>query len=245
LEESNMSTFTIDTAGVTDIGNVREANEDHFLTGGDLFAVADGMGGEGNGEIASRVAIEALQEAFADEPTAAGLVEAVRRANAAVLARSEAEPEPTRMGTTIAAVARVGSADDDRLVVVNVGDSRVYLFREGRLTRLSSDHSRVADLVRAGEITEEEAVGHPERHMLTHAIGIDGSVTPHVNHTRPRPGDRLLLCSDGLFNEVPVVEIGAALAETEQPDEAAVQLVALANQHGGSDNVTAVVLDVS
>ncbi|MEM9563505.1 MAG: protein phosphatase 2C domain-containing protein [Actinomycetota bacterium] len=241
-----MSTFTIETAGVTDTGNVRPSNEDHYLAGGDLFAVADGMGGLGNGERASRLAIETLQEAFAEQPTAVGLVEAVARANTAVneAAATEAGPDERPWGTTLAAVARVGSDDDDRLVVVNVGDSRVYLHRDGALTRLSSDHSRVADLVRAGEISEAEAAAHPERHVLTLALGVSASVAPSVNHVRPRPGDRLLLCSDGLFNEVPSGDIAAALGSDGRPSDVADGLVAQAKANGGGDNVTVVVADV-
>ncbi len=249
-----MSTFHIDTAGVTDIGNVRPANEDHFLSGGDLFAVADGMGGLGHGDQASRLAIETLQAAFSATPTAEGLVAAVAEANRAIRehaarqrAASDAGDASDRTwGTTLAAVARVGSraGADDRLVVVNVGDSRVYLFRDGELHLLSADHSRVADLVRAGEITPDEARDHPERHILTSALGVTDTVAPSVNHTRPRPGDRLLLCSDGLFNEVLEPDIATLLGSDEPAQVVADGLVAKAKANGGSDNVTVVIADV-
>ncbi len=239
-----MSTFTIETAGVTDTGNVRPSNEDHFLTGGDLFAVADGMGGLGQGDRASRLAIDVLRQGFTTTPTAAGLVEAVAAANDELRSKAAAEPGEQTWGTTLAAVARVGAGDDDRLVVVNVGDSRVYLFRDGELHLLSADHSRVADLVRAGEITAAEANEHPERHVLTSAIGVMERVVPSVNHTRPRPGDRLLLCSDGLFNEVPEATIAAVLGTDEGAARVADQLVATAKSNGGSDNVTVVVADI-
>jgi protein phosphatase len=239
-----MSTLHIHPAGATDIGNVRETNEDHFLAEGDLVAVADGMGGHGRGQIASRVAIEALQRAFAADPSATGLVEAVRRANTAVVELADPDPDGPGIGTTIAAVARVGGADDDRLVVVNVGDTRVYLHRAGVLTRLSDDHSLVADLVRAGEITEEEAAGHPERHVLTLALGVERSVVPAVNHARPRPGDRVLVCSDGLFNELSPERIAATLTDVGAAEAAVEALVAEAKANGGADNITVVVLDV-
>lgn len=239
-----MPTYEIHPAGVTDIGNVRAVNEDYLLAEGDLFAVADGMGGLGRGEVASRVAVEALKEAFSTDPTAAGLVEAVRRANRAVWEQSEADPELQGMGTTIAAVALVRDDGEDRLVIVNVGDSRVYLFHQNQLSRLSSDHSLVADLVRSGEITEEEAGEHPERHVLTRAVGIEPEIDPYVSHAIPTSGDRLLLCSDGLFNEVPNDEIVGILSTVTQSDQSAEQLVAAAKDHGGSDNITAVVLDV-
>ena len=239
-EESHVQTYEINQAGITDIGNVREANEDCFLAEGDLFAVADGMGGLGRGEVASRVAIDALRESFSIDPTGPGLVAAVHIANAAVLEHAETDPELQGMGTTIAAVAAV----EDRLAVVNVGDSRVYLFRDGKLSRLSSDHSKVADLVRAGEITDEEAIDHPERHVLTHAIGIDSRVVPHVGHAMPVAGDRVLLCSDGLFNELCSEEIAEILTTVADPAAAVEQLVALAKDNGGGDNITAVVLNI-
>jgi len=245
-ESTNMSTYTIETAGVTDIGNVRPSNEDHFLSSGELFAVADGMGGLGHGDRASRLAIETLQAAFGATPTAEGLVAAVAEANSAIRERAEAESSDQTWGTTLAAVARVGVRDgaDDRLVVVNVGDSRVYLFRNGELHLLSADHSRVADLVRAGEITPAEASDHPERHVLTSALGVTDTVAPSVNHTRPEPGDRLLLCSDGLFNEVPEPDIAALLGSVEPAERVADRLVAQAKANGGSDNVTVVVADI-
>lgn len=239
-----MSAFTIETAGVTDVGNVRPSNEDHYLAGGALFAVADGMGGLGQGEQASRLAIDVLQRAFTTDPTAAGLVEAVAQANTELQRNAAAEAGDQVWGTTLAAVARVGKVDDDRLVIVNVGDSRVYLFRDGVLELLSADHSRVADLVRAGEITAAEASDHPERHVLTSAIGVTERVVPSVNHIRPSPGDRLLLCSDGLFNEVSEAVISAALGSGQPPRQVADRLVAQAKENGGSDNVTVVVADV-
>ncbi|MEM8925528.1 MAG: protein phosphatase 2C domain-containing protein [Actinomycetota bacterium] len=235
---------TITPAGVTDAGHVRPVNQDCFGADDDLFVVADGMGDQGRGETASRLATAALRASFAADPTATGLIRAVSAANTAVWERAQSEPQLAGMGTTIAAVARVGD-DGDRLVVVNVGDSRVYLFRDGRLTRLSADHSLVADLVRSGEISEAEATDHPERHRLTHAVGVGPHVAPHVSHTMATPSDRLLLCSDGLFNEITPEEITEVLAIEAATDAAADRLVTLANANGGSDNITAVVLDVT
>jgi len=239
-----MSTYQIKPAGVTDIGNVRPTNEDYLLADGDLFVVADGMGGQGHGEVASRVAVEALKEAFAADQTTSGLVEAVGQANRAVRERAEQEPERRGMGTTIAAVALVADDDEGRLVVVNVGDSRVYLLHEEQLTRLSRDHSRVGELVRSGAITEEQATTHPERHILTHALGIEPEIEPYVAHAEPHPGDRVLVCSDGLFNELRNEEIVDILNTVGQPNEAVERLVALAKDHGGNDNITAIVLDI-
>jgi protein phosphatase len=160
------------------------------------------------------------------------------------LERSRTDPDLDGMATTVAAVARVARSGEDRLVVVNVGDSRVYLFREGQLSRLSSDHSQVADLVRSGEITEEEAATHPDRHLLTSALGLGPHVAPHVAHAIPVPGDRLLLCSDGLFNELSGDEIASTLGSVSDPEVAANQLVTQAKDNGGNDNITAVVLDI-
>jgi PPM family protein phosphatase len=240
-----MSTHEIRHAGVTDTGNVRAVNQDRWLTEGDLVVVADGMGGPGGGELASRLAVDAVKEAFAADPTADGLVEAVRRANTAVWEHATAHPELAGMGTTIAAVARVTGAAGERLAVVNVGDSRAYRLEDGRLTRLTDDHSLVAELVRRGELTEDEARVHPERHVLTSAVGVGPEVEPHATETAPSRGDRLLLCSDGLFNELDDDEIVAVLTTVTDPAEAADQLVRRAKDHGGHDNITAVVLDIT
>jgi len=239
-----MSAYQLRAAGVTDVGNVRPTNQDRLLAEGDLVAVADGMGGHRGGEVASRLAVETLGEAFADDPTTAGLAEAVRRANTAVWEAAAADPALAGMGTTIAAVARVRDEGRERLAVVNVGDSRAYLFHDAHLTRLTSDHSLVAELVRSGELTEEDAREHPQRNILTRAVGVGPEVEPAVAVAEPAPGDRLLLCSDGLFNELADDEITSVLASVPDPALAADELVRLAKDHGGADNITVVVLDV-
>ncbi len=239
-----MQTYEIRPAGVTDIGNVRPTNEDNLLNDGHLFVVADGMGGEGRGEAASRLAIETVRAVFSSEPTADGLLKAVLRANAEVVEHAASGPEWEGMGTTIAAVAVVSGEPDQQLAVVNVGDSRVYLLRETRLERLSSDHSKVADLVRAGETSEAEAFSHPERHVLTQALGAGPDIEPYLAVATPMVGDRLLLCSDGLFNELTEARIIEVLATVTDPNAAAIELVARAKRQGGSDNITVLVLDV-
>ena len=246
-----MPTHEITPAGVTDTGNVRTRNEDYLLAGGDLFVVADGMGGHGHGDVASRMAVETLQRSFASDPTERGLIQAVHDANEAVMehGRAVAGLDPGNgsshtMGTTVAAVAHVVEDGQDRLVVVNVGDSRVYLFTDGELHRLTEDHSLVADLVRAGTLSEEEAETHHARNVLTQAIGVTESVEPHVTRIAPSVGDRLLLCSDGLFNDVGHDQLTAALASGDDPELVAARLVAEAKANGGSDNITALVLDL-
>jgi protein phosphatase len=244
-EEAHMSTFQLRPGGATDTGNVRATNQDRLLVEGDLVAVADGMGGHRAGEVASQLAVQTLKEVFAADPTAAGLVQAVHEANRALRQRADAEPDLHGMGTTIAAVALVTDGGEKRLAIVNVGDSRAYLLQQGQLSHLTSDHSLVADLVRAGELSEEEARTHPRRNVLTRALGVAPDVEPHVSQAVPARGDRLLLCSDGLFNELDEDEIAAVLSTVTEPNAAAEQLVLAAKEHGGSDNITAVVLDVA
>lgn len=251
-----MRTYQIETAGMTDTGQIRAINEDQLISEGDLFAVADGMGGLGHGQTAARLALEQLQAGYASLPTGEGLVAAIGQANQAVydhgvaLTEHEASPRPDAnerpvLGTTVAAVAYVVEDGGDQLVVANVGDSRVYRLRNGRLGQLSTDHSKVAELVRAGAISAEQAITHPERHILTRALGVGSQVEPAVERTEPSSGDRLLLCSDGLYNEVPEVELVEILASGDCPDDVAARLILLANERGGNDNITALVLDVS
>jgi protein phosphatase len=244
-EETHMSTYELHHAGVTDTGNIRAVNQDQLLADGDLVAVADGMGGHRAGEIASRVAIDTLRASFAADPTAAGLVQAVHDANREVWERGQADPNLSGMGTTVAAVALVSEEGAKRLAVVNVGDSRAYLLHDGRLQRLTWDHSLVADLVRAGGISEDDARTHPNRNILTQVLGAGPEVDAAVTDAEPVRGDRLLLCSDGLFNELTDDEITAILAAGTPPGDAADQLVAAAKDHGGHDNITVVVLDVA
>ena len=242
-EEAHMRSYEVVTAGLTDIGRVRESNEDHLLAEGDLFVVADGMGGSNRGALASRLAVDTVRDAFSNDQTADGLVAAVSAANEAVYQRRIEDPDDKNFGTTIAAVAMVANGDREMLVSVNVGDSRVYLFRDDHLQRLSSDHSRVGDLVRAGALSETEAKSHPERHILTQAIGVDAEVTPYVEQVIPANGDRILLCSDGLFNDLSSAEISRHLTAGDAEAAASI-LVAAAIEAGGEDNITAVVVDV-
>jgi PPM family protein phosphatase len=238
----DMSQLEMRHGGVTDTGNVRTSNQDQLLAEGDLVAVADGMGGHRAGEVASRLAVDVLRDTFDVDPTADGLVAAVLAANRAVWERGEAEPELRGMGTTIAAVALVAGK---ALAVVNVGDSRAYLLQDGRLQQLTADHSLVADLLRAGAISEDEARDHPRRNVLTQVLGMGPEVEPHVALAEPARGDRLLLCSDGLFNELDDDRIAAILASVPDPTDAAARLVDEANAAGGADNITALVLDIA
>jgi serine/threonine protein phosphatase PrpC len=228
----------------TDTGLVRSSNQDRLLATASLFAVADGMGGHAGGEVAARLAVDALEVAFGRAPTGAGLVAAVDAANAVVWQQSLEHTELRGMGTTLTAIALVDEGGRDVLVLVNVGDSRSYRLHDGELSQVSADHSLAEEMVRTGELTPEEAAVHPHRHVLTRALGVAEGVAVDLWRVVPVRGDRFLLCSDGLTNELADDEIAAVLAEQPDPQEAADDLVARARAHGGSDNITAVVVDV-
>lgn len=235
---------TLRSGSATDVGRVRSSNEDWKLENETLFAVADGLGGHVGGEIASRTAVEVLKEAFFQRGSStASLTQAVREANHAVFERSRTEPALRGMGTTLTVLALVDE-EDDQLAVAHVGDSRAYLFRAGQLTQLTEDHSLVEEMIRSGELRSEDAALHPHRHVVTRALGIEPEVDADVRHLSPRAGDRVLLCSDGLINEVEEAEIAAALARTPDPAQTATELVSEARAHGGNDNITVVIVDV-
>jgi len=227
----------------SDTGRVRQGNEDSYLVVDGLFAVADGMGGHQAGEVASHLALETLQTEF----TAAGtdvLVRAVESANHTLVARSTADPELAGMGTTLVAMALVEASGRDAIGVVNVGDSRLYLLSDGELAQITEDHSLVATMERQGRLTAAEAAVHPQRNILTRALGIDGTVLVDSWEILPIIGDRYLICSDGLFNEVDENRIAATLRRLADPNEACRELIRLANEGGGRDNITCVVVDV-
>jgi protein phosphatase len=232
------------SGSASDVGRVRTVNEDLALETVTLFAVADGMGGHAGGEVASRLAMDSLQGGFRRDPTASGLVDAVRAANEVVFDRSRHDPDLRGMGTTLTAAALVATDDGDRLVLANVGDSRAYRFGSGGLEQLTTDHSVAEELVARGELSEAEAAVHPHRHILTRALGVAPEVDVDAWEVQPAQGERYLLCSDGLTNEVSSDRITTVLSSTFDPQLAAETLVRMANEHGGNDNVTVVVVDV-
>lgn len=230
----------------SDVGQMRSDNQDSKLVADDVsvFAVADGMGGHQGGEVASAIAIATLEDVITS-PTAESLVEAVKEANRRIYAHASQAPELRGMGTTLVAIALVDQgADTEEITWVNVGDSRVYVLRDGQLVQLSQDHSLVEDLRRGGQLSAEEAAVHPQRNILTRALGIDAEVEVDWRGVEPFLGDRFLLCSDGLFNEVDSEAIVDVLSVIEDPGEAATELVRRANASGGRDNITCVVVDV-
>jgi PPM family protein phosphatase len=231
----------------SDVGRVRQANQDTFFVSEALFVVADGMGGHQGGEVASDLATTSLRQDFgsdAEDRTTDAFVRAVQRANEVVVAAAKDDPELAGMGTTLCAMAVVSADDDERLAIVNVGDSRAYLLKDGSIEQITDDHSLVAALERQGRLTREEAAVHPQRNIVTRALGIDARVMVDSWEVRPVVGDRYLLCSDGLFNEVDEARLAATMRKLVDPTEAARELVRLANEGGGHDNITVVVVDV-
>jgi len=227
-------------ASATHQGLVRANNEDAFLIDDQraLFAVADGMGGHRGGEVASRTAIEALRASVAN---GSPLHEAIERANAAVLSRAAGDDELTGMGTTLTAVTTVGGR---RLLIGHVGDSRAYLLHDGELHRATDDHSLVEELVREGRLTPEQAEAHPQRAIVTRALGVDEHVDVDIYTLDVVAGDRVILCSDGLTTMVRERDIERAAGTETDPQRLADALVAGANGAGGEDNITVVVIDV-
>lgn len=227
-------------ATVTHVGNVRESNQDRGHFGGYVAVVADGMGGHQGGETAATIAISEFV-GITDPVGPSGLVELVEDANRAVFERA-ADPDLRGMGTTL--VALTLRPAEGKISVVNVGDSRAYVVDGHSLQQLTNDHSLVEDLVRQKRLTPEEAAHHPQRNILTRALGISSHVEVDQFLRQTRIGDRFLLCSDGLFNEVSEEDILRILTSYASPLEAAQTLVASALQGAGRDNITVVVVDV-
>lgn len=229
------------------VGMLRAQNEDAFLADDHVFAVADGMGGHNAGEVASALAISGLKQAAATGfVSAESLVSAINNANNTIHEASGGPSEQRGMGTTLAALAPLAATDNEpqRMVVANVGDSRVYLFRANELKQVSADHSYVQELLSEGLITAAEARLHPRRNIVTRALGIEGDVNADSWVLPMVSGDRYVLCSDGLVDEVEDEDITTILRTNPEPQSAANQLVAVANANGGRDNVTVVVVDI-
>lgn len=238
---------TLRAGSATNVGQIRTNNEDTFLVvpDHDLYGVADGMGGHQGGEVASEIAVR-LAEENATEADLEMLEDAVRLANRTIFEQAGSDPNLHGMGTTFVAVQLVDTPEEEVPVVgwVNVGDSRLYLFRDDEIVQLSHDHSLVEDLVRDGRLSREEAEVHPQRNILTRALGIDIDVKVDSGTVLPFTGDRFLLCTDGLSNEVTNDQMEAVLRRLADPDEATAELVRQANEHGGRDNITVVIVDV-
>jgi protein phosphatase len=231
-------------ATATDVGRVRNVNQDNAFSVEGFFAVADGMGGHRGGEVASAVALESLSAALPVLSTD-DLLDAISDSNLAVLERANADPSLRGMGTTLCVLALVDDGSGEpSLILANVGDSRIYQYGNGVLEQRTDDHSMVAEMMRQGRLTAEEAGSHPQRNILTRALGIDAGVQIDAWRVAPTPGQRWMLCSDGLFNEVDDETLASVLASYTDPADAANELVRLANAGGGRDNITVLVVDV-
>ncbi len=256
----------------TDPGRIRPDNEDNLLAEPNVFAVADGMGGHRAGEVASALAVDLLRTRLSS-PGAdlEHVVGAIAEVNGDIYRAAIGNPDQQGMGTTVTALAVIAAPDDgpdaaptadagatdttevteatavpgaEQLALVNVGDSRTYLLRHGRLRRVTVDHSYVQELVATGHITDDEARTHPRRNIVTRALGIDPAVRVDAWTLPLVRGDRFLLCSDGLVDEVRDEEIVRVLETVTEPQAAADELVAIANRQGGRDNISVIVVDV-
>ena len=235
--------FGLRIAAETHVGVARANNQDSYSTAPGLVVVADGMGGHRGGEVASAIAAKEMIRRF-DAPVLEALVTGVEHANRRILDEAAADPNLHGMGTTVVALGLIEVEDGVALGAINVGDSRMYRLTGNVLEQLTEDHSLVEALVREGRITPAEAEVHPQRNIVTRALGVIEHVEVDSFHFVPKIGDRYLLCSDGLFNEVDAQTIATILATEVDPDVAVKQLVAAANQGGGRDNITTVIADI-
>ena len=233
-------------AAVSHVGKIRSNNQDSGYAGRDLFVVADGMGGHAGGDVASAIAVSRIREAdreYASAPEAEFALQSALIAANSLLAETVFEhPELTGMGTTVSAMVRVG----DQIAFAHIGDSRIYLLRDGELKQVSTDHTFVQRLVDSGRITEEEAMVHPRRSVLMRVLG-DVDASPEIDTWTldTRPGDRWLICSDGLSGVVKHDDMQAALASKDGPKQVAERLLKHSLDAGAPDNVTAVIVDIA
>lgn len=232
-------TLVLTAATATDQGPVRESNQDAALVEGILYAVSDGFGI--GGEHASRTALEILAATFAATPDRDGLIAAVQQANEKVWA--QATPATATSGATLTVVAFF-SPEQGGPLALNIGDSPLNRIRDGHMEQLTADHSIAGELVSAGEITRTESRYHPQRHLLTRALGIGPQVRLDLVELECRPGDRLLISSDGLFAAAEDADIVAA-AVIAEPEQAVRKLIEVANDAGGRDNTTVIVIDIT
>ena len=250
----------ISTYGATDVGKKRSNNEDAFaiLDSIRLYMVADGMGGHSSGEIASRLAVEEVSSFFREVEltedstwpysyddtvsfAANKLRTAIAGANRRIQDYARENPRSHGMGTTIVSVL----VDGDKMTMLHVGDSRAYVLKKGKLTLLTTDHSWINDQVSHGFLTQKEAVNHPFRNVITRALGTKDQANPDVQEIKLDGGERFLLCTDGLNSMVGDEKIREVLETNSSLEAAANRLIELANENGGEDNITVVILDVA
>lgn len=237
-------TIALDYAARSDVGLVRSNNQDSGYAGSHLIAVADGMGGHAGGDVASSIVIGRLAQLDSETPASeivAELEDTILDANQAILSRAREEPQLAGMGTTVTALLRV----EGRFALAHIGDSRAYLLRDGETTQVTRDHTFVQRLMDEGRLTPEEAERHPQRSVLMRVLGdVDSDPELDLSLRPARPGDRWMLCSDGLSGLVSLDTIGEVLRDVDDPGECADELVQLALRGGGPDNITCVIADV-
>ena len=223
----------------TDTGKIRKSNQDAVILADGLFGIADGMGGHNGGETASRGLRDGLVRELQGKPASMqGLEEAVRKVNLELWEQQEADASLTGMGTTLTAI---WMAERDMLIA-QVGDSRAYLLRNGEMKQMTEDHSMVADMVRRGILTEDQAACHPMRNYITRAIGTEDTIEIDGYTVRRQQGDRWLICSDGLYGQMPKTVLNT-LSAIEDPEEAADALLNEALTNGGRDNISLILID--
>lgn len=234
----------IELGAATHVGLVREINEDSILAENNLAVIADGMGGHARGDLASRRAVEQFKTlAAADHLSPAQIEGAIDAANRSILDEVAVAPELAGMGTTLAGVALIQYGGTPHWLVFNIGDSRVYRINRAGVEQLTVDHSEVAELIAAGQLTRQEARTHPARHVITRSLGTDPAPVADVWIFPTSPdGDTFVACTDGLTNEVSEHEIAAIVHAAHSPRDAAANLVDAAVTAGGRDNVTAAVV---
>ena len=222
----------------TDVGRIRKNNQDTVILGKVLFGVADGMGGHNGGEIASAGLRDGLlRETEGQEPSMELLEEAVKKVNYEIWEQQEKDASLTGMGTTLTILW----ATEKEMIIGQVGDSRAYLIRDGQLKQVTSDHSMVADMVRRGVLTEEQAACHPMRNYITRAVGTDDTLDVDMITIPRMNGDRWIICSDGLYGQISKQELEET-AKIADLEDAADKLLELALEHGGRDNITLILM---
>lgn len=238
-------------ASLTDKGRLRADNQDSLLIMDldSLYMVADGVGGHNSGELASRLAVESVEAYIKANPIREAADEmslkeyflrCLQEANSLIFQRAALASRNAGMATT-AVLAYIRS---DKLYIVNIGDSRAYLVRDGELHQITEDHTFVNELLKTGTITKEEALNHPDCNMITRALGSEEQVQPDFYQARIEPGDRILLCTDGLYNEIEPEELRLMASRAEKMEVLAEGLIRCANAHGGADNITAICIEI-
>ncbi len=239
-------------SGKTDVGKMRSNNEDAFAIYSEkfgslenLFIVADGMGGHNAGEIASQTAVDCFLEYVCNTSCEDGeildfMTEGIIYANRCVFEKACTDESYSGMGTTFSAL----TIYENKVFIVHLGDSRIYIFGGGKMAQLTNDHTYASEMVRAGHLTADEAQRHPSKNALTRVLGVEKSVSVDARIDKVYEGDKLLICSDGLTNMIPDHEIYKILIEEIDVDEKTDKLVKLALQNGGADNITAVIIEI-